>query len=112
MLHKGYPARVKTATGMPSHMSEIITRHLSIRGRVQGVGFRNYMAYKAAELGIRGWVRNRVDGSVEAVVQGTSSAVAAVIECAHRGPRASQVISVDVHDDSGKYASFDMRPTL
>ena len=93
-------------------MNETITRHLLIRGRVQGVGFRNYLAYKADTLAIRGWVRNCKDGSVEAVVQGTLTAVAAIIECANRGPRASQVISVDVHDDSGDYASFEMRPTL
>ncbi len=92
-------------------MNELITRHLSIRGRVQGVGFRNYMAYKAGELGIRGWVRNCTDGSVEAVVQGTPAAVTAIIECAHRGPRAAQVDSVDAREDSGDYAGFETRPT-
>ena len=87
------------------------SKHLRITGRVQGVGFRNYMAYKAAELGIRGWVRNRVDGSVEAVVQGTPSAVTAIIECAHRGPREAQVSGFDVGEDTGEYTTFDMRPT-
>jgi len=75
-----------------------VTRRLMVHGLVQGVGFRNYMAYKAAELGIGGWVRNRSDGSVEAIVQGPDAAVAAIIECAQRGPRASQVSGVAVSD--------------
>lgn len=92
-------------------MNAMITRHFSIRGRVQGVGFRNYIAYKAGELGIRGWVRNRTDGSVEAVVQGTPAAVTAIIECAHRGPRAALVESVNVQEDTGDYTGFETRPT-
>ena len=69
-------------------MSEIITRHLLIRGRVQGVGFRNYIEYKAQQLGVCGWIRNRSDGSVEAVFQGPATAVDAMIGWARRGPRA------------------------
>jgi acylphosphatase len=68
-------------------MSEVLTRHLLVRGHVQGVGYRNYIAYKAGVLGILGWVRNRSDGGVEAVVQGTAEAVAEIIRCAERGPR-------------------------
>lgn len=79
-------------------MSETLTRHLLIRGRVQGVGFRNYLEYKAQQLGVSGWVRNRNDGSVEVMVQGSETAVAAIIECAQRGPRASQVSGVTVSD--------------
>jgi len=98
----------------------MITRHLLIRGRVQGVGFRNYMAYKANELGIHGWVRNRRDGSVEAVVQGAPDAVTAIIECAHRGPRAALVSGVEVHEQpdetaeqyTGTYTAFEMRFTV
>ena len=95
-------------------MSEIITRHLMVRGRVQGVGYRNYLEYKALQLGVSGWVRNRNDGSVEATVQGTDAAVAAIIECAQRGPRASQVSGVTVstvaaaEDFSGR---FEIRQT-
>ncbi len=82
-------------------MSEMITRHLSIHGLVQGVGFRSYMVYKAQQLDISGWVRNRSDGSVEAMVHGTEAAVAAIIECAQHGPRASQVSGVTVSDADG-----------
>ncbi len=92
-------------------MSENKTRHLSIRGRVQGVGFRNYIAYKAQQLGVCGWVRNRVDGSVEAVVHGPAAAVDAIIECAQRGPRAAQVIAVTVSNDEGAYIAFELRST-
>jgi acylphosphatase len=83
-------------------MSEMITRHLSIQGLVQGVGFRQYMVFKAQQLGISGWVRNRNDGSVEAVVQGPEDTVAAIIECAQRGPRTSQVSGVTVSAVEGK----------
>lgn len=83
-------------------MSNMITRHLSIRGLVHGVGFRRYMVFKAQQLGISGWVRNRSDGSVEAVVRGTEDAVAAIIECAQRGPGAAQVSGVIVSEDNSQ----------
>lgn len=95
-------------------MSETITRHLSIHGLVQGVGFRRYMVYKAQQLDIGGWVRNRGDGSVEAVVQGAQAAVAAIIECAQRGPRASEVSAVTVSAAEGVenfHGRFDARRT-
>lgn len=92
-------------------VEETITRHLSVRGRVQGVGYRNYLAYKAGELGIGGWVRNRSDGSVEAVVHGRRQAVEAIIECARRGPRAAQVTAVDVAEITGCHPRFSVRPT-
>lgn len=80
----------------------MITRHLSIQGLVHGVGFRRYMVFKAQQLGISGWVRNRSDGSVEAVVRGTEDAVAAIIECAQRGPGAAQVSGVIVSEDNSQ----------
>ncbi len=95
-------------------MSETITRHLSIHGLVQGVGFRRYMIYEAQQLDIGGWVRNRSDGSVEAVVQGSEAAVATIIECAQRGPRASQVSTVTVSAAEGAenfHGRFDSRRT-
>jgi acylphosphatase len=92
----------------------MMARHLLIRGLVQGVGFRNYMAYKAGQLGISGWVRNRSDGSVEALVQGTETAVGEIIECARRGPRASTVSGVTVSEAATEDYSgcgFDIRTT-
>ena len=91
-------------------MSELITRHLLIRGRVQGVGFRNYLEHKARQFGIAGWVRNRSDGSVEAVAQGTAAAVGAFIECAQRGPRAAAVTGVTVSTGEGGHAGFGVLP--
>lgn len=88
-----------------------VTKHLIITGRVQGVGFRFYMERKARELGVTGWVRNRRDGSVEAVVQGTTGAVEAMIAWARRGPPSAIVAEVRVTDASGDYAAFDTRPT-
>jgi acylphosphatase len=90
-------------------MSDVLTRHLLVRGRVQGVGYRNYIAYKAGVLGIRGWVCNRGDGSVEAVVQGTAEAIAEIIRCAERGPRAARVVRVETGDATGEFQNFTVR---
>jgi acylphosphatase len=78
---------------------------------VQGVGFRFYMERKARELGIGGWVRNRRDGAVEAMIQGSSAAVETMIAWARRGPPSAVVADVRVTDGSGDYATFEARPT-
>jgi acylphosphatase len=88
-----------------------LTKQLLIAGRVQGVGFRFYMERKARALGVTGWVRNRRDGSVEAVVQGTTGAVEAMIAWALRGPPSAVVAELRVTDASGDYAGFETRPT-
>ena len=88
-----------------------ITRNLRITGRVQGVGFRMYMERKAYELGVTGWVRNRRDGTVEAMVQGTPEAVDAIVAWAKRGPRSAVVSEVRVTEGSGEYAEFATLPT-
>ncbi|MGZ8201763.1 MAG: acylphosphatase [Burkholderiales bacterium] len=89
----------------------IVTYHLRIRGRVQGVGFRHYMTREARRRGVAGWVRNRIDGSVEAVVQGGREAVDALIEWARRGPPSASVADVEVSEDSGMFEGFEQRPT-
>jgi acylphosphatase len=88
-----------------------VTCHLRIRGRVQGVGFRHYMTREARKRGVNGWVRNRIDGSVEAVVQGPREAVDAVLEWARHGPPSARVTDVEVIDADGDYAGFEQRPT-
>ena len=92
-------------------MSERLTRRLVIRGRVQGVWFRESMRLEAERLGITGWVRNRLDGGVEAVVQGSRDAVEAIERWAHRGPDHAEVADVEVSDAEGDYRSFEKRPS-
>ena len=74
------------------------TVRLFITGRVQGIGFRYWCVREAQRLGIDGWVRNRKDGSVEAVAHGTAEAVGALIEACRRGPSAAAVEEVHVSD--------------
>lgn len=71
-------------------------RHLVIRGRVQGVGFRYNMAREATRLSLTGWVRNRFDGTVEAVIAGPAEALAAMLAWARQGPPAAHVEHVAV----------------
>jgi acylphosphatase len=92
-------------------MSERRTRRLSIRGRVQGVWFRESMRLEAQRLAVTGWVRNRMDGSVEAVVQGDAAAVEAMVRWARRGPDAAEVSAVEVSEAEGDFPSFEKRPT-
>jgi len=87
------------------------TRRLSIRGRVQGVGFRDAMITQAIKLGVTGWVRNRHDGSVEAAVSGSDEQLSAIVEWTHRGPPAAHVFRVDVTPDEGEFRSFSRYPT-
>ena len=89
----------------------LVTKHLKIEGLVQGVGFRYFMQRRARGLGITGWVRNRADGSVEAVVQGSADAVAAMIAQAKQGPRTARVTNVKVSDAAGQFSDFDTLPT-
>jgi acylphosphatase len=77
----------------------IETVRLRITGRVQGVGYRLWATRTAASLGLRGWVRNRTDGSVEALVTGAPEAVAAMIEASRKGPFGAQVRDVSVAPD-------------
>ena len=63
-----------------------VIRHIIVHGRVQGVGFRAFVEVEALTRGLEGWVRNRSDGSVEAVFAGEEDAVAAMIEACQRGP--------------------------
>ena len=88
-------------------------RHLLITGRVQGVGFRYSMQHEAARLGVHGWVRNRRDGSVEALVQGSEAAIAAITDWARRGPPGAHVTSLNVSEATPETsASFEQRPTV
>lgn len=95
----------------PTHT---ITRHLRISGRVQGVCYRASMTEEATRLGLQGWVRNRHDGSVEALAQGPASAVQALIDWAHQGPRLARVdkVLVTAVEDGVSCSGFVQRETV
>ncbi len=77
-------------------MSEAkIRRHVVVRGRVQGVGFRNFVEHHALQRGLAGWVRNRGDGSVEAVFAGPAKTVMGMIEACRHGPLPAHVDTLD-----------------
>jgi acylphosphatase len=87
--------------------------HIRIEGRVQGVWFRGWTAHEAAARGLRGWVRNRGDGSVEAVFAGPRARVADMVALCRRGPPAAKVFKVTtepvaVPDETG----FHVWPTV
>lgn len=92
-----------------------ITRHLIVSGRVQGVGYRDGLRAAALAGGVTGWVRNRRDGTVEAVLQGAPAAIDAVLAWAKNGPPAARVARVAVapatEDLDRPYAGFDWLPT-
>lgn len=69
---------------------------LRIVGRVQGVGYRDWAISAGQRLGLKGWVRNRTDGSVEALIAGDDAAVGAMIDACLSGPAYARVEKVDV----------------
>lgn len=90
----------------------MIARRIVVRGRVQGVFYRNWTVATANGLGVRGWVRNRHDGSVEILACGDEAAVEALVEACRRGPEAAQVEAVDVEGSAETCLDgFGKRPT-
>jgi acylphosphatase len=89
-----------------------IARRLVIAGRVQGVGFRYALADEARMRGLGGWVRNRRDGRVEALVSGPVADVEAMIAWARVGPAAAQVSSIDVEEAIATSGPFEIVATL
>ena len=92
-------------------MSDRIARRVVVHGTVQGVGFRYAMRREAERAGVSGWVRNRRDGTVEAVVEGPAAAVEAVIAWAGHGPPSAQVTSIEVEPAEGRFDGFELRST-
>jgi acylphosphatase len=93
-------------------MTERVTKSLRITGRVQGVFFRESMRIEAERLGVTGWVCNRTDGSVEAVVHGPAESIEAIVRWAHRGPEDARVIAVEVSGATGEFSRFEKRSTF
>lgn len=91
-----------------------MAKHLIITGFVQGVGYRASFETQARALQLRGWVRNRRDGSVEALVRGDEAALEKIIGWSRRGPASAVVSEVKVAEASDALApddGFDVRPT-
>jgi acylphosphatase len=94
-------------------------RHVVVRGRVQGVGYRAFIEDEAYRRGIGGWVRNRRDGTVEAVFTGAPEIVAGMIEACRKGPPGARVDAVDENEATadelaqrGGRDSFAVLPTF
>lgn len=90
-----------------------IRRHLVVTGRVQGVFYRAWLTRQATALGLAGWVRNRADGSVEAVVEGPAMTVDRLVALARQGSPASRVDAIAVGDEASTepLSGFAQRPT-
>jgi len=93
--------------------------HVTIRGKVQGVGFRAFIEQLAQERALDGWVRNREDGSVEAVFAGASAGVDAVLDACRQGPPGARIDGVDLREEeaaglipSSRPAGFFVMPTV
>ena len=93
-----------------------MAKRLHISGRVQGVGYRESMRYEAERLGVTGWVRNRADGSVEALVQGSGESLKRLIDWARRGPPGARVSRLDEQPPATefdrRYSAFELWPSL
>jgi acylphosphatase len=92
------------------------TRQIRVKGRVQGVGYRYALRDEAERLGVTGWVRNRADGTVEALLRGDARAVDALIGWARRGPRAASVEQLREESPQAEfdrtYDRFEIWPTV
>ena len=86
-------------------------RHIHIHGKVQGVGYRFFATRVARRLGLKGFIQNNRDGSVEATVEGEKSAIDEWIEELREGPRYAEVTKIDQEskDFSGRLADFDVK---
>lgn len=89
-----------------------ITKHLRIFGRVQGVYYRAWTVENAQKLGLTGWVRNRKDGSVEALLTGEEGSVDDMIRRCYDGPQRARVETISVHDGTSEHLQdFQFRDT-
>jgi acylphosphatase len=90
--------------------SDLVRRHLVIFGRVQGVGYRYFAQEAAEEMGLGGWVRNGMSGTVEAEVEGPKDVVDRWIECLRQGPSLSKVERIDLAEKPclGKTGRFSI----
>ncbi|MEQ1863935.1 MAG: acylphosphatase [Micropepsaceae bacterium] len=94
-------------------MSDTTIFRLRIKGRVQGVGYREWAIGEANARGLHGWIRNRSDGSVELLIAGPDATVQEMLSACTRGPEAAQVESIDILNETELPPSgFARKPTL
>ena len=88
--------------------------YASVEGRVQGVGFRYFTQERATFLGLTGWVRNRWNGTVELVAEGSKADLAVLLTAIQRGPRGgtTQNVNYDWQEATGEFNSFYVRRTV
>ncbi|NMG32990.1 acylphosphatase [Azoarcus sp. TTM-91] len=98
---------------MPDHPKPATSLVLRVRGKVQGVGYRAAAQAEALRLGLQGWVRNRADGSVEALIAGNEEAVERFVEWSRCGPPAARVAEVACSPaaEEAPAGPFGVRPT-
>ena len=91
-------------------MTDAVRKRVVVRGRVQGVFFRDTTRRQASSRGVAGWVCNRPDGAVEAVFEGEPDAVESLVRFASEGPRGADVADVEVSDEEPEGLSgFEVR---
>ncbi|HEY2069167.1 MAG TPA: acylphosphatase [Rhizomicrobium sp.] len=96
-----------------SEENDITSMRLRIEGFVQAVGYRNFVIAEATKLGLDGWIRNRSDGTVEALLSGETKAVEAAIAACMRGPEGSRVSNVELHNaEPPEEKGFRRRPSV
>ena len=93
--------------------SNLIAVHVLISGKVQGVGYRYSTVQEAQKLGIRGWVRNLLDGRVEAIFEGTEPLIEQMLQWCHEGPGSAKVMDVTIETvEPQLYQGFEVRETV
>lgn len=93
--------------------SDITSLRFRIEGYVQAVGYRNYVIGEATRLGLDGWVRNRSDGTVEALASGPTKAIEAFFTACARGPEGARVANVEMHKaEPPAEKGFRRRPSV
>jgi acylphosphatase len=96
-----------------TQQDDLTTLRLRIEGAVQAVGFRYFAMGEARRLGIAGWIRNRSDGTVEALASGSTKAVEDFVAICMRGPPGAKVTNLDLHQaDPPAEPGFHRRPTV
>ena len=98
---------------MAEIMNDKIALRLRIYGKVQGVGYRNWLLGEAQARGLYGFVRNRVDGTVEALLIGPPDSVEACVSACHDGPNFAEVTKIDQQPARGLAPHyFEIKPTV